>query len=85
MLQKAQSYEAIRSAFSWPIPAFYNIGVDICDKWAPDPDRLALIHEKRDGTVARYTFADMRRLSNRAANAFLSRGVRTGDRVGILL
>ena len=85
MLQESQSYEALRSRFRWAVPEFYNIGVDICDKWAPDPGRLALIHEKRDGTVARYTFADMRRLSNRAANAFWSRGVRTGDRVGILL
>jgi acetyl-CoA synthetase len=85
VLQESESYEALRSRFRWAVPEFYNIGVDICDKWSDDPARLALIHEKRDGTVARYTFADMRRLSNRAANLFLSRGVRTGDRVGILL
>jgi acetyl-CoA synthetase len=85
VLQKAQSYEAIRSAFSWAIPAFYNIGVDICDKWADDPARLALIYEKRDGSSLRYSFADLRRLSNQAANLFASRGLRAGDRVGILL
>ncbi|HEX7954603.1 MAG TPA: AMP-dependent synthetase, partial [Burkholderiales bacterium] len=73
MLQKAQSYEAVRSAFNWAIPAFYNIGVDICDKWADDPERLALIYEKRDGSSMRYSFADLRRLSNQAANLFASR------------
>ncbi len=46
---------------------------------------MALIHEGRDGNVARYTFGDIQRLANRAANLFLSRGVRAGDRVGILL
>jgi acetyl-CoA synthetase len=85
LLQASDSYEALRSRFHWALPEFYNIGVDICDQWAQDPARLALIHERRDGTVARYSFADMRRLSNRAANVFVNRGVRPGDRIGILL
>ena len=85
MLERLESYEAIRSRFSWAIPEFFNIGVDICDKWAADPTRLALIHERRNGSVARYTFADTRRLSNQAAHLFVSRGLRAGDRVGILL
>ena len=85
MLERLESYEAVRSRFRWAIPDFFNIGVDICDKWAADPARLALIHERRDGSAARYTFADIRRLSNQAANLFVSRGLRAGDRVGILL
>ena len=85
MLHRLESYDAVRSRFRWDVPDFYNIGVDICDKWAADPVRLALIHEKRDGSVTRHTFADIRRLSNQTANLFISRGLRTGDRVGILL
>jgi acetyl-CoA synthetase len=85
VLQKSESYEALRSRFNWVVPDFYNIGVDICDKWADDAARLALIHEHRDGSVTRYTFADIRRLSNRAANLFVARGLNPGDRVGILL
>ncbi|MBI3527109.1 MAG: acyl-CoA synthetase [Betaproteobacteria bacterium] len=85
MLQRFESYEAVRSRFDWAIPEFFNIGVDICDKWAADPMHIALIHEKRDGSAARYTFADIRRLSNQTANLFVSRGLRAGDRVGILL
>ena len=85
MLTKLDSYEAVRQRFVWQIPAFYNIGVDLCDKWATDPSRLALIHERRDRSVRRYTFADLRRLSNQAANLLASRNVVAGDRVGILL
>ena len=85
MLQQAESYEAVYRGFRWTIPEYFNIGVDICDKWCADPARLALIHEKRDGSSSHYTFADIRRLSNQAANLFVRRGLRPGDRVGILL
>jgi len=85
MLPRLESYEAVCREFSWRIPEFYNIGVDLCDKWAHDPSRLALIHERRDESVSRYTFADLKRLSNQAANLLASRGVRAGDRIGILL
>ena len=85
MLPRLESYEAVCRDFSWRIPEFYNIGVDLCDKWAADPSRLALIHERRDGSATRYTFADLKRLSNQTANLLASRGVRAGDRIGILL
>jgi acetyl-CoA synthetase len=85
VLPRLDSYEAIYRRFEWAVPEFFNIGVDICDKWADEPARLALIHERRDGSAVRYTFADIRRLSNQAANLFVSRGSGAGDRVGILL
>ncbi|MBP2292607.1 acyl-CoA synthetase [Azospirillum rugosum] len=86
MLPKADSYDALRDRFVWAVPDRYNIGVDVCDKWAHrDPDRLALIHKRRDGGVENYSFADLRRLSNRLANALAAQGVVRGDRVGILL
>src|SRR6266853_5450509 len=85
MLPRLDSYQAVRQCFAWQIPVFYNIGVDLCDKWATDPSRLALIHEQRNGTVRRYTFADLRRLSNQAANLLTASGVHAGDRIGILL
>jgi acetyl-CoA synthetase len=85
VLRKSESYDALRSRFRWIVPDFYNIGVDICDKWTADGARLALIHEHRDGSQTRYTFADIRRLSNQAANLLVARGLHPGDRVGILL
>ena len=85
MLQRSDDYEALYRRFEWTLPEYFNLGVDICDKWAADPSRLALIHERRDGTALRYTFADIRRLSNQAANLFVSRGLPLRARVGILL
>ncbi|MBP0599889.1 acyl-CoA synthetase [Herbaspirillum sp. LeCh32-8] len=81
-----QTYEAIASAFRWNIPEHYNIGVDVCDKWAVrEPDRLALIHIERDGAVREYSFGRLRTLSNRMANLLRAHGAQRGERVGILL
>jgi acetyl-CoA synthetase len=67
------------------VPVHYNIAADICDRWAAKPGRLALIHERRDGSLKRYCFDDIARLANKAANLLSARGVEAGDRVGILM
>ena len=79
-------YDEVRRAFTWRIPEHYNIAADVCDRWASsDPDRLALIHERGDGSVRRYTFGELRSLSDRATNVLRARGIGSGDRVAILL
>ena len=89
MLPTGKTYEEIRARFRWRVPARYNIGVDICDKWAGDPDRLALIHKRAPGEpgpeTERYTFQNLKRLSNKLANVFDAHGISRGDRIGILL
>jgi acetyl-CoA synthetase len=84
MLTPAEDYRTLCDTFQWQIPAYYNIGVDICDKWARQPDRLALIYEGETGTQ-RYTFRDLKRRSNRLGNGLKAMGIGPGDRVGILL
>jgi len=85
MLPAADSYETLAAAFSWKVPAHYNIGVDACDKWADGSGRLALIYETREGSETRFTFDDLKALSNRFANALAHAGLKRGDRVGIFL
>jgi acetyl-CoA synthetase len=85
MLKPGNSYEAVYNSFRWQIPQHYNIGMDICDKWARQPDRLALIYENESGRVEKYTFADLKQLSNRLANGLKASGIGRGDRFGILL
>ena len=85
MLQSARDYDELRARFAWQVPARYNIGVDACDRWAEDPDRIALIHKQADGAVRRYSFLELKRLSNRLANTLAAQGIARGDRVGILL
>ena len=43
MLKRGQTYRQVYDAFEWQIPEFYNIGIDICDKWAQQRSRLALM------------------------------------------
>ena len=86
MLQRATSYEALVRDFVWPIPARYNIGVDVCDKWAArDPDRLALLQVSEDGTTRPFTFGHLKEMTDRCANFLRHLGVGRGDRVAILL
>ncbi len=85
MLTYGQSYDEVYKAFRWEVPEFYNIGVDICDKWAAHKKRLALIYLDENGQVVRYTFRDLKRYSNRLANGFKAAGIGRGDRIGILL
>jgi acetyl-CoA synthetase len=74
----------LRAAFRWRIPAEFNIGVDVCDKWADDPARVALL-DASAGPPRPYTFAELRDRSNRWANALAALGVGPGDRVAIVL
>ncbi|EIF30412.1 acyl-CoA synthetase/AMP-acid ligase [Burkholderia sp. Ch1-1] len=80
-----QTYESLTANFAWQIPARYNIGVDVCDKWADGSGRLALIYEDPESNATRYTFDELKALSDRFANALLAAGAQRGDRIGIFL
>lgn len=79
------TYEEVYRRFKWNIPDRYNVGVDVCDKWAADKHRLALIYVSPEGREEKYTFWELKNLSNRLANALQVRGLGAGDRIGILL
>jgi acetyl-CoA synthetase len=85
MLHPGKTYKEVYESFRWEIPVCYNIGVDICDKWAHQRYRLALIYEDEKGGIEKYTFWDLKVLSNRLANGLTAHGIGRGDRVGILL
>ena len=85
VLKVRQSYDQLRREFAWNIPERYNIGIDICDKWADGSATPALIYETGDGRIHRYSFDDLRALSNRTANLLTAHGVSRGDRVAMLL
>ncbi|HVX99200.1 MAG TPA: acyl-CoA synthetase [Pseudorhodoplanes sp.] len=86
MLPFIRDYDALCDKFRWQIPPDYNIGVDVCDKWAArEPDRTAIIHVHPDGQAEAVTFRQLRDTSNRLANVLRGHGVARGDRVAILL
>lgn len=67
-------------------PEKFNFAFDVLDRMAEmHPDKLAMLHLTRDKHERRFTFADISRESNRAANYFLSLGIKRGDRVMLVL
>lgn len=85
MLRPAADYSGLVAGFSWSIPERYNIGVDVCDRWAEaEPQRVAIV-EVRDRSVATTSFGALREASNRLAGALRALGIARGDRIGVLL
>lgn len=86
MLAADAPYDRMVAGFRWNIPDRYNMAAHACDAFAErDPERTALIHVGVDGTAETWSYAALRALSCRMANALLRNGARPGDRIGILL
>jgi len=82
---RGYTYDEVCRNFKWEIPEYYNIGVDVCDKWAGDRQRLALIYIDPQGKEQNYTFRALRNFSNQLANTLKANNIERTDRVGILL
>src|SRR5215831_18803571 len=86
VLPAARDYGALYRSFRWQIPARYNIGVDVCDRWAEiDSVRTAIFNLRADGAVDEVSYGALREASNRLANALAARGIGRGDRIALLL
>ena len=86
VLPRVKDYDSLQRQFQWQVPSRYNIGVDVCDRWAErEPDRLAILHARPDGRDVHITYGWLRETSNRLANVLRANGIGRGDRVAILL
>jgi acetyl-CoA synthetase len=91
MLKQQPTFDDVYRDFAWNIPEKYNVGFDVCDRWAEvDPNRLAIIDVNEHDVSRELTYSDLRGLSNQLANALLSMGVSNdgpdiADRIGVLL
>ena len=64
----------------------YNFAFDTVDAIAAKyPDKLAMLHLDHNKVERRFTFTDMSKASNRAANYFKALGIKKGDRVMLVL
>jgi acetyl-CoA synthetase len=82
----ASTYDEAKKNFSITVPEYFNFGFDVIDRHATAGSRRALVWMDAGGGVTKeYTFGDIARLSNRAANALREAGVKKGDRVFIML
>ena len=86
VLPRLDNYDDIYRQFRWQVPARYNIGVDVCDRWAQvEPGRLAILHVYPDGREDAVSYGALREMSNRLAHVLRAQGVARGDRVAIML
>ena len=84
MLEKGLSYEELRETFKWNVPSSYNMGWDVCDKWADiEPDRVAII-DLVSGVRRNASYGELKSRSNQLANRLHEMGIKQGDRIGVL-
>jgi len=81
--QDWESYADLAESFSWEIPDHFNISDYICDRWADDSERIALISPSHEGEEKKYTYGDLEDLSTRLANYFRDAGIEKGDHIGV--
>lgn len=72
--------------FSLNVPEDFNFAFDVVDELARlEPDKKALIWCNPKGEERTFTFADIKKYSNKTANFLRSLGIKKGDMVMLLL
>lgn len=85
LLRHREDYEAAYAGFSWPRFERFNWALDWFDVIARDNDKTALHIVEEDGPTTRFSFAHLSARSNSVANWLRAQGVRSGDRVVVML
>ena len=80
------SYEDFKANYRLRIPENFNFSYDIIDEWARlEPDKPALLWCDDHGHEREFSFGELSRLSNQAANLYTQLGVGKGDFVLLML
>ena len=80
------SYEDFMKNFHINVPENFNFGYDVVDEWArTNPDKKALLWTNEEGEKIQFTFADIKRESDKTASYFQSLGIGKGDMVMLIL
>ncbi|WP_368065818.1 AMP-binding protein [Victivallis vadensis] len=85
-MEKTETPVDLTHDFPVQAPEYFNFGYDVVDAWAVrDRNKLAMIWANQKGEEKRYTFHDLSKLSNQAANLLIKHGITSGDRVMLML
>lgn len=80
------SQEDYRKNLHIRVPENFNFAYDVVDAYAAEqPDRKALLWTNDQGAEIQFTFADMKRETDRTASYFQSLGIGKGDVVMLIL
>ena len=81
-----QTYQDFTENFRIHIPANFNFAFDVVDEIAvKTPEKIAMVWCNDKGEEAIFTFGQMKKQSDKAANFFKSAGIRKGDPVMLIL
>ncbi len=81
-----KSYQDFTENFQIQIPDNFNFAFDVVDEIAREtPDKIAMVWCNDSGEEAVFTFGQMKKYSDQAANFFHSSGIRKGDPVMLVL
>ncbi len=68
------------------VPEKFNFAYDVMDVWADEkPDKLALLWTNEQGEERRFSFKDMKELTDKTASYFQSLGIGHDDKVMLIL
>jgi len=80
------SYEDFQQNFKIDVPERFNFAYDVLDALAEQkPDKTALCWVSEKGPRHTFSFAELKRLSDKAANYFVSKGIGKGDKVMLIM
>ena len=85
MARNMSDYYRTYQDHRWDLPATFNFGTDVVDRYAREADGPALIWANAAGEEIRLTYSDISQLTDRFASVLAQRGIRRGDRVLIML
>lgn len=81
-----ESYEDFMENFHVNVPENFNFAYDVVDAWAErEPDKPALLWTNDKGEKIQFSFADIKRESDKTASFFQSLGIGKGDMVMLIL
>ena len=78
-------YDKTCVEFKLEVPEYFNFARDVLDKWASEPDKLAMLWVDDEGNEEKRTFAQLCLASNRLSNVLNQEGVKQGDVVIVIL
>jgi medium-chain acyl-CoA synthetase len=78
-------YDKTYAQFKNSVPEYYNFAGDVIDKWAADPEKLAMLWVDDTDTKVRKTFLDLARASRKLAHGLTARGVKKNDVILVIL
>lgn len=80
------SWEDFKQNFKVIVPDHFNFAYDVVDEWAKiKPNKVALLWTNDQGERIDFTFADLKRETDKTASYFQSLGIGKGDMVMLIL